>query len=94
MNIYQKQWFKYTDKGDAQMKIIKRNGAEEVFDVRKIRTAVEKANQAVEEQFRLTEVQIDRIAQAVTISCEELGRSRSEERRVGKECRSRWSPYH
>ena len=23
-----------------------------------------------------------------------LDRSRSEERRVGKECRSRWSPYH
>src|ERR1044072_2756865 len=23
-----------------------------------------------------------------------LSRSRSEERRVGKECRSRWSPYH
>ena len=23
-----------------------------------------------------------------------LGASRSEERRVGKECRSRWSPYH
>src|SRR3989442_10624279 len=23
-----------------------------------------------------------------------LGRQRSEERRVGKECRSRWSPYH
>jgi len=23
-----------------------------------------------------------------------LGRNRSEERRVGKECRSRWSPYH
>src|SRR3989442_10626631 len=23
-----------------------------------------------------------------------LGRVRSEERRVGKECRSRWSPYH
>ena len=22
------------------------------------------------------------------------GKSRSEERRVGKECRSRWSPYH
>ena len=26
--------------------------------------------------------------------CEDLTRSRSEERRVGKECRSRWSPYH
>ena len=23
-----------------------------------------------------------------------IGVSRSEERRVGKECRSRWSPYH
>ena len=23
-----------------------------------------------------------------------LGAERSEERRVGKECRSRWSPYH
>ena len=23
-----------------------------------------------------------------------LGNDRSEERRVGKECRSRWSPYH
>src|SRR3712207_9448580 len=23
-----------------------------------------------------------------------FGRNRSEERRVGKECRSRWSPYH
>ena len=23
-----------------------------------------------------------------------LGKERSEERRVGKECRSRWSPYH
>ena len=24
----------------------------------------------------------------------DLGTIRSEERRVGKECRSRWSPYH
>ena len=24
----------------------------------------------------------------------EIGEERSEERRVGKECRSRWSPYH
>src|SRR5256885_12459753 len=26
--------------------------------------------------------------------CELLAQQRSEERRVGKECRSRWSPYH
>ena len=25
---------------------------------------------------------------------EEINGTRSEERRVGKECRSRWSPYH
>ena len=29
-----------------------------------------------------------------TISNWENEKSRSEERRVGKECRSRWSPYH
>src|SRR5260221_8033843 len=28
------------------------------------------------------------------VSREDLGTLRSEERRVGKECRSRWSPYH
>ena len=28
------------------------------------------------------------------ISVDELADTRSEERRVGKECRSRWSPYH
>ena len=28
------------------------------------------------------------------ISSDGLIRDRSEERRVGKECRSRWSPYH
>ena len=32
----------------------------------------------------------------VSLRMEDLGRptTRSEERRVGKECRSRWSPYH
>ena len=32
---------------------------------------------------------------AFSFFCRDTGkRSRSEERRVGKECRSRWSPYH
>src|SRR3712207_9517207 len=30
----------------------------------------------------------------VTVSTATLHNERSEERRVGKECRSRWSPYH
>ena len=61
------------------MKIIKRNGAEEVFNVDKIVIALQKANAAVEEQFRMTALQIERIAQNVTISCESLGRSPSVE---------------
>ena len=33
-------------------------------------------------------------AHTVPIEMQEVVASRSEERRVGKECRSRWSPYH
>ena len=29
-----------------------------------------------------------------TVEAEVYTKNRSEERRVGKECRSRWSPYH
>ena len=31
---------------------------------------------------------------AVTAAFKQMFPTRSEERRVGKECRSRWSPYH
>ena len=61
------------------MKIIKRNGAEVVFDIEKITMAVTKANNAVEENVRMTPLQISRIAQSVQISCEEMGRSPSVE---------------
>ncbi len=61
------------------MKIIKRNGAEVVFDIEKIVMAVTKANQAVEENVRMTPLQIQRIAESVQIACEELGRSPSVE---------------
>jgi len=61
------------------MKIIKRNGAEVVFDITKIKNAVTKANEAVEENVRMTPLQIERIAESVRISCEEMGRSPSVE---------------
>ena len=57
------------------MKIIKRNGAEAVFDISKIIAAVTKANTAVEESARMTPLQIQRIARSVELSCEEMGRS-------------------
>ncbi len=61
------------------MKIIKRNGAEEIFDIEKIIMAVTKANDAVEESVRMTPLQIQRISQSVQIACEEMGRSPSVE---------------
>ena len=59
----------------AQMKIIKRNGTEEAFDITKIMVAIGKANVTVEEGARLTPVQIRRIAQAVENACQALGRA-------------------
>ena len=61
------------------MKIIKRNGAEAVFDITKIEMAITKANDAAEEAVRMTPLQIKRIAESVQISCEEMGRSPSVE---------------
>ena len=61
------------------MKIIKRNGAEAVFDLEKIRTAIGKANSVVEEAAQLTQLQIDRIAESVAIRCETMNRSLSVE---------------
>ena len=57
------------------MKIIKRNGAEEIFDAKKIEAAITKANEAAEESVRMTPLQIRRIPEHVQIACEEMGRS-------------------
>ena len=57
------------------MKIIKRNGAEENFDMNKIQIAITKANQSVAESDRMTDLQIKRITEAVVIACESLGRA-------------------
>ena len=57
------------------MKIIKRNGSEMTFDITKIIMAVTKANNAVDESERMTPKQIQRIAESVELSCQELGRS-------------------
>ena len=46
------------------------------------------------ERIPLTICDYDAEKGSVTIVFQTIGTSRSEERRVGKECRSRWSPYH
>ena len=43
---------------------------------------------------RIAEEARRRIVMAMFTDSKELDKDRSEERRVGKECRSRWSPYH
>ena len=57
------------------MIVIKRNGAEVEFDIVKIIAAVTKANDVVDEEARMTPVQIQRIAESVEFSCQSLGRA-------------------
>ena len=57
------------------MKIIKRNGAEVPFDIRKIEVAVTKANGSVAEADRMTPVQIGRIAESVELQCQKMNRA-------------------
>ena len=45
------------------------------------------------EIVELHEIEVETIP-VETIETTVVGEERSEERRVGKECRSRWSPYH
>ena len=61
------------------MKIIKRNGSEAEFDIPNISAAVTTANAAVPEAERMTPVQIERIAQSVTLSCQKGNRALSVE---------------
>ena len=57
------------------MKVIKRNGSEVVFDITKIIKAITKANAAVEEDARMTPMQIKRIAEAVELNCIRMNRA-------------------
>ena len=45
--------------------------------------------------YEALQKQIDAVTDSGNIAvAPQSGENRSEERRVGKECRSRWSPYH
>ena len=60
---------------DGTMKIIKRNGTEAVFDIAKIRMAIQKANGEAVSSERLTPEQIDKIAKNIETAC--LGMNRA-----------------
>ena len=61
------------------MKVMKRNGTEVAFDITKIIAAITKANNTIEEDARMTPVQIQRIAESVELSCQKMNRSPSVE---------------
>ncbi len=62
-------------KGMLKMKIIKRSGAEVLFDPEKIVIAVTKANESVVPSARMTPVQIKRIAEDVESAAQNISRS-------------------
>ena len=64
---------------DSTMKIIKRNGSEEAFDISKIIAAVSKANNADEQHKELNTEQILEIAALVEKDCLNMGRAPSVE---------------
>ena len=60
--------------------------AAQVLDNPAFQSALEQLHALAHKAFKATDL---RDAEGL-----KLARQRSEERRVGKECRSRWSPYH
>ena len=76
-------WMKFECLEDREKAISAKNGR--TFDAVCIRLNVWKI---VEEPFQLEMVGPS------NCPLKKSGQKRSEERRVGKECRSRWSPYH
>ena len=48
----------------------------------------------IEELGKRTEAKIEKMQEMFNKDLEELKNKDRKERRVGKECRSRWSPYH
>ena len=51
-------------------------------------------NAFVNPALRCLPIEVMHVSAFVKKVANNVPRSRSEERRVGKECRSRWSPYH
>ena len=61
------------------MKVIKRSGAESKFDVKKIISAITRANESVEIDQRISEEEILRISNEVVAQCKKMKRALSVE---------------
>ena len=67
---------------------------EEGEQIGKIKASVEFAVNLIKQYPDWKDAQISDVTGLCAQSVQQLREARSEERRVGKECRSRWWPYH
>ena len=74
-----------------QLEIVEKRNTERIECELNLNTYTEKCNQTDEKIEEIT-AKINDLK--TVINGDENKITRSEERRVGKECRSRWSPYH
>ena len=71
--------------------VLQDNNYEVIFvDVNK--QLIEQIN--IQKEYKVSSTISMTLISAIAFNISSLERDRSEERRVGKECRSRWSPYH
>ena len=64
------------------------------ISLQKIKTSKNNSVEIEKILAEIEEIKRDDIEDYITDELNALNHRRSEERRVGKECRSRWSPYH
>ena len=83
------------DRAEVGMKVSGSNGA--VYPVSYTLTKINgewKLRNVIINGINIGKLFRDQFADAMQRNGNNLDKTRSEERRVGKECRSRWSPYH
>src|SRR5256885_3867680 len=85
--------YKVTGVQTCALPIWRRIGRNARIEVVEARVAAGVVDPIGREQ-RVADQQVGRKAEHALRVVERPGVPRSEERRVGKECRSRWSPYH
>ena len=78
------------DIGSVSLKAVVVNENKQVLESHYIRTH----GQPVDTSIRVLTDLFSRHPRGEVVGMAATGSGRSEERRVGKECRSRWSPYH
>ena len=74
---------------------LKENTKKDIFNLKEDREKNRVKDEVVSMVYELNDIDVPKslIEEEISQMAQELS-SRSEERRVGKECRSRWSPYH